>query len=305
MTTLVFIDTNIFLDFYRLESREAGLSILEKIEQNTELIITGDQIAMEFKKNRQKVIIDVHKSMRAPDWATLQLPPVLGESKASKALARHKAEVKNTAERLKKRLEKVLGSPSAYDPVYRVVSSLSKADGPYNLSRKKTIRADIRELAQKRFLLGYPPRKVADTSIGDAINWEWLVHCAKTAGAHIVIATRDYDYGPSVGGQPILNDWLREEFKARVGRKRKLILTDRLSVAFKEASIAVSKQEKQAEDALIAAQPAGSSPPRLIDKLNAYWDTRERDTWEALLLNQLRQRQLPVSEGPAADQAPE
>jgi predicted nucleic acid-binding protein len=54
---LVFIDTNILLDFYRIRSREAGLSILSKLEQNLASIITGDQVAMEFKKNRHNAIL--------------------------------------------------------------------------------------------------------------------------------------------------------------------------------------------------------------------------------------------------------
>jgi len=34
MAILVFIDTNKFLDFYRLEKREASLGILRKIDQH-------------------------------------------------------------------------------------------------------------------------------------------------------------------------------------------------------------------------------------------------------------------------------
>ena len=58
MSTLVFIDTNIFLDFYRIDVLEAGLSILDHIKLNHNLMITSSQVEMEFYKNRQKVIID-------------------------------------------------------------------------------------------------------------------------------------------------------------------------------------------------------------------------------------------------------
>jgi hypothetical protein len=86
------------------------------------------------------------------------------------------------------------------------VQRLLKHKGPYNLSRDKEVRFEIRELAQKRFTLGYPPRKQGDQSIGDAINWEWIVRCAEESGSGVVIVTRDSDYGLPIGGKPALND---------------------------------------------------------------------------------------------------
>jgi hypothetical protein len=258
MSTLVFIDTNILLDFYRLESREAGLTILEKIDAHREDIITGDQIAMEFKKNRQKVILDVHRSIKTPDYGPL--PPVLVQTKASKSFERHKKGVRTQTDRLKRRLQSVMKDPSRYDPVFRTVQRLVGSRGEYNLSRDKDIRRDIRELAKKRFVLGYPPRKPGDTCIGDAINWEWVIHCAIESGAGIVIVTRDSDYGSVVDGQLVLNDWLQQEFKERVGRRRKIQLTDRLSVGFKAAAIEVTRKEEEAESALLkAASPSSTS----------------------------------------------
>ena len=41
----------------------------------------------------------------------------------------------------------------------------------------------------------YRHRKKNDTSIGDAINWEWIVHCAENSNAAIHIVSRDSDYG--------------------------------------------------------------------------------------------------------------
>jgi predicted nucleic acid-binding protein len=52
---VVFIDTNIFLDFYRSEG-EAGISLLRRIDLLHEHLITTDQVEVEFLSNRQKVI---------------------------------------------------------------------------------------------------------------------------------------------------------------------------------------------------------------------------------------------------------
>ena len=278
MALLIFIDTNIFLDFYRLESREAGLAILEKIRKHNNILITGDQIGMEFKKNRQKVILEVYKAMKGPDWSKLSLPPVLSESKASRALDRHKKEVNKQAAVLKKRLFSVLTKPSAYDPVYKTVQQLLIKKGPYNLSRDKDIRCEIRDLAEKRFKLGYPPRKSDDTSFGDAVNWEWIIKCAQESGAGIVIVTRDTDYGSFVDGSMILNDWLKEEFKYRITIKRSIQLTDRLSVAFKAANIHVTDKEAEEEIKLINTKQEGFTNKNIeiiLNKLKNNFDKEE------------------------------
>jgi hypothetical protein len=86
--SLVFIDTNIFLDFYRQSLDSVG--ILDKASQNPGLIITGSQVEMEFKKNRQKVILDLRTKVRPPrfDETLRDLPAFLDASKESSALTR-------------------------------------------------------------------------------------------------------------------------------------------------------------------------------------------------------------------------
>jgi predicted nucleic acid-binding protein len=251
MDTLIFIDTNIFLDFYRFRS-EAGLGMLKHIDSNHDRIITSAQVEMEYKKNRQRVILESYRQLRIPDFSALQAPAFLAQAKPTRAIERHRDGITARVKTLKSRLEGVLRAPSRHDPVYKTAQRLFRDNGTLNLSRDKEIKLEIRELAQKRFALGYPPRKPADTSYGDAINWEWLLRCAKDGTKHLVIVTRDSDYGLAFDGKPILNDWLLQEFRERVARKRRLILTDRLTEAFKAAAVRVSKQEEQEEEKLVS-----------------------------------------------------
>lgn len=60
---LIFIDTNIFLDFYRVES-EASLSLLRHVESVPEGLITTDQVEMEFPHNHQRVISIALQSLK-------------------------------------------------------------------------------------------------------------------------------------------------------------------------------------------------------------------------------------------------
>lgn len=265
---LIFIDTNILLDLYRVRGREAGLSILTHIEDNLGRFITTNQVEMEFKKNRQKVIIESHALFKPPNFEGLQLPVFVSESKQSKAIERSQKELKSYATKLKSRMTLILRNPTTHDPVYKTAQRMFRSQSDYNLSREKKIRFNIRNLARKRFCLGYPPRKGADTSIGDAINWEWVVHCAAESGCHVVIVTRDSDYGASFDNQSILNDWLATEFRERVSPKRKLLLTDRLSTALKLAKIPVTKQEVDAERELISERRVRRVKPDLVAALN-------------------------------------
>ena len=251
MDALIFIDTNILLDFYRIRSSDVGLSLLSHIDDNHNKIITGNQIEMEFKKNRQKVILESINRIKTPDWAGLAPPAYLSEAQPVKVIEKNKKELSKQQRALKKRLESILKNPTRNDPVYQCLQRLFKNGTTYNLDRKKKIRKTVRSLAWKRFFLGYPPRKKEDTSMGDAVNWEWIIQCALDSGKHIVIVSRDSDYGIMYNGQAMLNDALQQEFRERVSSKRKLILTDKLTEAFKQASISVSKKEEKQELDLI------------------------------------------------------
>lgn len=251
MNALIFIDTNIFLDFYRVRGGDEKLNLLKRVDEHLDNIITTAQVEMEYKKNRQIVILESLNRFKTPDWGGLTPPAFLSDAQPANAIAKNKSEISSQQKKLKKRIEAILKNPSKNDPVFKISQRLFKSNSDYNLSREKKIRFKIRGLAWKRFILGYPPRKDKDTSIGDAINWEWIIHCAQHNEKDIIIVTRDTDYGVNYNKELILNDWLSQEFKQRVGRKRKIIITDRLTYAFKTISVNVTRQEEKEEDSLL------------------------------------------------------
>lgn len=120
-----------------------------------------------------------------------------------------------------------------------------------NLNRNTKNRYTIRRKAFRHFLLGCPPRKKDDTSIGDAVNWEWIVHCAKETKSNIVIVSRDSDYGTISDGRSYLNDHLKQEFAERVGKMRRAVLYTKLSEALKYFAITVTPKEEEEENRLI------------------------------------------------------
>lgn len=225
MSSLIFIDTNILLDFYRYPRGSAVLPVLDHIDKNHDKIITSTQIEMEYKKNRQRVILGSMSEMKGPKWDSHKLPVILSDTQAAQSIESDKKDIEKQSRILKRKIESVLKSPSRNDVVFKTLQKLFKSDSDLNLKRPNQLRFKIRNLARKRFVLGYPPRKDSDISIGDAINWEWLIHCAQQKNTDVVIVSRDSDYGCKSGDQPIINDWLAQEFKQRVNIRKKVVLT--------------------------------------------------------------------------------
>lgn len=264
MDALIFIDTNILLDFYRYPQGSAVLPILGHIDANHEKIITGNQVEMEFKKNRQKVILDYIGFLKGPKWETFKVPVILSETQPAEIISKNKDEIAKQSKKLQKRIEAVLRDPAQNDVVYQTVQRLFRNGSPLNLTREDKIRFTIRRFARKRFMLGYPPRKPDDTSLGDPINWEWIIHCAKEMNKNVVIVSRDSDYGYRYEDEPIINDWLLQEFRERVSRKKKVVLTNRLTHAFELTKVAVNPKEVADEGKLIEEIGAATAATQTV-----------------------------------------
>jgi len=258
MDPLVFIDTNIFLDFYRVRNSEIQVKMLKHIEDSKEKIIMTSQIEMEFKKHRQSEIIHSLSGLKLDK--KMDIPIIIEGSMHAKSLRTHLEQAITQNEKVKRKVEKILFNPSNNDSVYKCLQRLFKSESEIHLSRRKAVRFTIRCLAIKRFMLGYPPRKRNDTSVGDALNWEWMVHCCKLKNKDLIIVSRDSDYGIEHSKQLYINDWLLQEFKERVNRKKNVLLTNRLTRAMDALCVPVDEAEKEEEQYLIDTSASSASP---------------------------------------------
>lgn len=247
LDALIFVDTNILLDLYRIRKSDVSLDYLRRLEDCEERLIIGSQVEMEFKKNRQKVILESLKLYSTPDWNKLTPPALLSDFQPVKMIEKNKKELIRQQKKVKEKVEKILKNPANNDQVFQKLQRIFKFESTFNLNRQSAERYRIRRLARKRFLLGYPPRKDTDNSIGDAINWEWIIDCATRTEKDIIVVTRDTDFGAIYNGNSYINDWLKKEFQERVGRKRKLLLTDKLSVALTAIDEVVTQDMLEAE----------------------------------------------------------
>jgi hypothetical protein len=243
--SLLFLDTNILLDFYRVR-RDAGISLLKHIDGLHESAIVSCQVEMEFKKNRQKVIHDSLVALKGPE-ASITPPAFLSEAKTVELMQKRLAETKARIGKLRTRLKRILENPATHDPVYRVAQRLFSNSSPYNLRAGTDDYNSVTKRAWDRFSKGYPPRKRDDTSMGDSINWEWIVDCANRSGRDVLIVSRDSDYGLIHDGSSYINDWLLQEFKNRLSQQRKIRVVDRLSTALKSLAVKVTPEEAEEE----------------------------------------------------------
>lgn len=252
LDALIFIDTNILLDFYRIRKSDISLKYLEQMVSHKDILITSSQVEMEYKKNRQVAILESIAEVNKINNVSLNIPAIMSDAKAVDMIKKSKKSIDQQQKKLKSQIEKILKNPGLNDPVYKALKEIFTNNSDINLNRENKLRFKIRNLAKKRFILGYPPRKKTDNSIGDAINWEWIIKCAEDSGKHIILVTRDTDFGANYNGESYLNDWLAQEFKKRISQKRKLILTDKLSTAFQLVKIPVTKEMIEEEENVIS-----------------------------------------------------
>ena len=232
------------------------MDYLKLIEDHKDILITGSQVEMEYQKNRQIVILDSLTKFKTPDWSNLSVPALLAESSEAKDMEDLKKEIGSLQSEVNGNIEKVLRSPSTDDRVYQTLKQIFRSQSKYNLRTKNSKYEYIKKLAVERFMLGYPPRKKNDISIGDAINWEWVISCASQSKKNIIIVTRDSDYGALWKKEAFLNDFLAEEFRDRVSDNQKIVLTTRLSEAFKSIDLPVSADMVEEETRVIEAHQA-------------------------------------------------
>lgn len=246
LDALIFIDTNIFLDFYRL-STDVQIDFLKLIKENSNLIIFGTQILMEYKKNRRKEILNTIANLKT-GIENIQYPAILRENDL-KEIKDLQNKIKEVHTQKIEKFNKIYTNPYEEDEVFTTIELLEDEKSPYFLFQNNPKSDDIFDLAKKRFLCGYPPRKKDDTSLGDAINWEWIISCSIYSDKDIIIVSRDGDYGKRHNGEFYLNDWLLHEFKQRTGKN--IVLTSELSKAFDLLQIrGVSEEMKLAEHAI-------------------------------------------------------
>ncbi len=234
--------------FYRVRS-DVSIALLKHLEAVSDRLIVTYQLEMEFKKNRQAAISEGLKSLVPPQ--NIPRPGLFSEARKISSLKKKIDSAAEQVQDLKKRMLEAMENPTTKDQVYQTAQRFFKKNDPLILKREDDAKKGIRRRAFRRFVHGCPPRKSGDTSIGDAINWEWMIECAKKHNAELIIVSRDSDYGVTIDKKTFINDHLQDEFKDRVSLRKSIKLHTSLAEALKDLKQAIT-QEQIEEEAKIA-----------------------------------------------------
>ena len=91
---------------------------------------------MEYKKNRQKVILETIKGMKTLDWNPLSAPAILADAQPVQVLKKKKNETTEQQKTLRERVIKILKNPAYNDQVYKTLQRLFKSNHSFNLRRE-------------------------------------------------------------------------------------------------------------------------------------------------------------------------
>lgn len=156
ITNLLFVDTNIWLDFYRVRN-DTGLRLLKHTEALADKLIVTYQLENEYKRNRQAAIFEGMQELKAPQQ--IPRPGIFSDAAAAKMMSKNVRAAEARVKKLRDRMVRALKDPSAHDPVYQSCQRLFHKTDDLTLTRENPLRRMIRRKAFRRFLHGCAPER--------------------------------------------------------------------------------------------------------------------------------------------------
>lgn len=236
MAVKIYIDTNVFVDFYQAANDRT--EIFSELEKYHSSIVLVQQTLDEFQRNRAERLTNLIELVDKAKFG-VHTTSVIREMPQHAELCT----IAERAEILKRQicdeLEKYRDKDDA-DPVFKKFQALTKA------CKVLPTMPDIIEKAARRNQLGRPPRSDKKGTIGDEVIWETLLACCDD---DLVIVSRDGTFNQN-------QQYLRAEYAH--GRSRKLLLvTSRVGDGLKAAgtpSPTIEKADESVATSVVASQ---------------------------------------------------
>ncbi len=245
---LIFIDTNILLDFYNVYVEKSSINYLKDIDGIKERLIISSQLEMEFKRNRQYRINQEIDKLKSSKNKEFYLPRFMTNYKNSKSIKDQIKALNGEYNNIINEAINILENPNKFDLIYKELNKIFSYDSKFNLNENHIDYDEIIKLAEKRFHIGNPPRKNRDINWGDSIHWEWIINCLKRSNQNLIIVTRDSDFGITINKKVYLNDMLKNELNERVSDIIKVVITADLVEALELLDITIPIDMKEEQD---------------------------------------------------------
>lgn len=225
----IFIDANIYLDFYR--SNNDAIKVFDELIKNSASVILTDQIIDEFFRNREVVLRMLKNKFRAETEVESFSSSFLQSIKEFGELANIKSDYNKKRKEIEVILNSIIEDPNK-DPIVYHFDKLINSGGITILKTTK----EILDLAHQRKLKGNPP--VSDKySIGDEINWELLINNVKE---DIAVVARDSTFKDNF-------NFLKRNYQNSTNHTI-VELTERITKALEVLGKAPAQELKQIEE---------------------------------------------------------
>lgn len=251
----IFIDTNIILDFYRINNKDNVKNIMTEINKYKKYLISTQQSDDEFLRNREKTMNEFINKLteQKNNPYSNNFIATLNE------FNRYKDSIQTSNELINIILDKCkdLIDNISEDPVYNIYENIKEINKPY-------IRTDeIIDRAIKRKFIGNPPTSSKNTCC-DEIIWETLI---QNCNSDLIIVSRDGTYKQNY-------NFLNIEYKNKTGNE--FVIVDTISEAIRLNGIEPSKALENVESDLV-----------LEDELIMYGTLQDNSKWVNITYNAL------------------
>lgn len=240
----VFIDTNILLDIFQLSGPdlEELRKLVKLVEKKKVELLVSQQVIDEFWRNREGVIAAALKTFRETK-AIAKVPNIIRSYSESHQL---KETVDNVNELVKTLIQQVTQD---------IQNNTLKADDVlkelFATIKFREITTKIIDRAKLRTDIGNPPGKKG--SIGDAINWEWLLDQeTEFWDDELILISADGDFESELtNGKPkefLLREWEKKNPECHLLLEKSL--TDFLKHKFPDIELAEEVEKIEAIERL-------------------------------------------------------
>ncbi len=200
----IFIDANIFLNFYRINNRENAENVLKEIKKYKKYFILTKQSKDEFLRNRDRMIREFIADLRKQNY-NAHPNNIIATLRNYNNYANSIKTANQQTNLIIKEMNELLETPEA-DSIYETYFNISE------INYERT--TDIIDRAIKRKMIGNPPTSNKYTC-GDEIIWESILEYCKE---DLVIVSQDATFKDNY-------NFLQREFQQKNGKNLKVIET--------------------------------------------------------------------------------
>ena len=204
--SLLFIDTNKYLDLYRIDK---GKELLTPLKEQADYIFVTKQVVNEVQRNKMVVAADfLKRKFQKLKLQTFNLPDHLSDTYTNQ-----REDILKEMRKITQDIKRVNAKVDAWE--LSIIKQISCSEDEVSKALSSIFANPVAhtpeelQRARNRKELGNPPGKGAD-SLGDQLNWEQILTNFK-GKKRLWIISRDSDYGIIHDDQGFLNRFLYEE----------------------------------------------------------------------------------------------